>query len=254
MRNKDDKYLLSLQPFLNFRKTGEDSLQAQSLYKKYKREKYNYFLYHFDLYHNGTLSLYPIDQFEWYIEHNKKFPRPSSQEDFIVFHNQGQEFQAFIEDNRPFLIGFQSIYYERFLLMGYMYSLNTEGLVLLKKYLDEGIYGSAIFPYPFENKLAKPYHFPYISFIDLAQNMNRDVTLEELGLYLLKDVSKEDVPYQQLIKTMELYLKILELRNDYYKDRLLFKKELFNTFGKTNREIISELLMKRKIRDEHSLT
>lgn len=237
-----ENYLSNLQKFITFSTNEYDEILNKNIYEDFLDEKekmyclFDCFIYE-DIFYT---ALYKIDSFIEKIIFEREIEKITNTDNILLFKFSKKEMSDLLYKKDIELLGFGIKYRDIWLLKGLLYSLDINGLLYVKNLLQQGVRGYKIFDYETNIKIKEP-KFPFLKMIDLKNNFKNTLTKEEINNHLISDLNYDN-PMDKVKEQFNVYIKLLNERNGYYKTRVQYLNKFKDALNMTDRELIGKLV------------
>ncbi|MFR6141850.1 MAG: hypothetical protein ACLUJM_03805 [Finegoldia sp.] len=236
------EYLNDLQKFIKFSTNENDEVINENIYENFLEiSEKTYCLFDCFIYHNiFYTALYKLDSFIEKIIFEREIKEITDTDNILLFKFSKKELSDLLYKKDLELIGFDIKYRDIWLLKGLLYSLDINGLLRVENLLKKGVRGYKIFEYETNIKIKEP-KFPFLRIIDLKNNFKTTLTKDEINNHLISDLYFKS-PMDRVKKQFNVYIKILNDRNTYYKTRVQYLNVINNALNMTDKELIGRLV------------
>lgn len=237
-----EDYLSNLQKFIKFSTNEYDEILNKNIYEDFLEEKekmyclFDCFIYE-DIFYT---ALYKIDSFIEKIIFEREIEKITNTDNILLFKFSRKEISDLLYKKDIELLGFDIKYRDIWLLKGLLYSLDINGLLRVENLLKKGVRGYKIFEYETNIKIKEP-KFPFLKILDLKNNFKTTLTKNEINNHLISDLDFKS-PMDRVKKQFNVYIKLLNERNTYYKTRVQYLNVINNALNMTDRQLIGRLV------------
>lgn len=235
-------YLNDLQKFIKFSTNENDKIINEKVYENFLEiSEKTYCLFDCFIYDNiFYTALYKLDSFIEKIIFEREIKEITDTDNILLFKFSKKELSDLLYKKDLELIGFDIKYRDIWLLKGLLYSLDINGLLHVEKLLKKGVRGYKIFEYETNIKIKEP-KFPFLRSVDLKNNFKTTLTKNEINNHLISDLDFKS-PMDRVKKQFNVYIKLLNERNTYYKTRVQYLNVINNALNMTDKQLIGRLV------------
>lgn len=235
-------YLNDLQKFIKFSTNENDKIINEKVYENFLEiSEKTYCL--FDCFICDNIfytALYKLDSFIEKIIFEREIKEITDTDNILLFKFSKKELSDLLYKKDLELIGFDIKYRDIWFLKGLLYSLDINGLLHVEKLLKKGVRGYKIFEYETNIKIKEP-KFPFLRIVDLKNNFKTTLTKNEINNHLISDLDFKS-PMDRVKKQFNVYIKLLNERNTYYKTRVQYLNVINNALNMTDKQLIGRLV------------
>lgn len=235
-------YLNNLQKYIKFSTNENDKIINENVYENFLAlSEKTYCLFDCFVYDNiFYTALYKVDSFIEKIIFEREIKEISDTDNILLFKFSKKELTDLLYKKDLELIGFDIKYRDIWLLKGLLYSLDIKGLLYVENLIKKGVRGYKIFEYETNIKIKEP-KFPFLRIVDLKNNFKTTLTKDEINNHLISDLDFKS-PMDRAKKQFNVYIKLLNERNNYYKTRVQYLNVINNALNMTDKELIGRLV------------